>query len=163
LRTPSSTGSNSFLFRYFNVYGPNQRLDPYGNVIPIFVFRMLRGEPITIFGDGEQTRDFVSVEDVVQANIRSAMAPGVWVLSISGSATRIGINDLVEKLKLISGVDAVVQYGPPRAGDVRHSLADITAARNAFGFDPSPSMDRNLAGYVEWARGEVARTGTAAK
>jgi UDP-glucose 4-epimerase len=148
--------------RYFNVYGPNQRLDPYGNVIPIFVFRMLRGEPLTIFGDGEQTRDFVSVEDVVQANIRSAMAAGVWGAFNIGSATRIGINDLVKKLRGISGIEPVVQYGPPRAGDVRDSLADITAARKAFGFDPAPSMDHHLTEYVKWARGEVARTAAAA-
>lgn len=149
--------------RYFNVFGPNQRLDPYGNVIPIFVFRMLRGEPITIFGDGEQTRDFVSVQDVVQANIRSAMASGVWGAFNIGSATRIGINDLVVKLKQLSGVNAVVQYGPPRAGDVRDSLADITAARNAFGFNPASSMDQNLAGYLDWARQEVARTAAVAQ
>jgi nucleoside-diphosphate-sugar epimerase len=143
--------------RYFNVFGPHQRLDPYGNVIPIFVFRMLRGEPITIFGDGEQTRDFVSVQDVVQANIRSAMAPGVWGAFNIGSATRISINALVEKLKQLSGVDAVIHYGPPRAGDVRDSLADVSAARAAFGFDPAQDMDANLASYIDWARLEVAR------
>ena len=60
--------------RYFNVYGPNQRFDAYGNVIPIFVFKMLRGEPLTVFGDGEQTRDFINVRDVVQANLRAATA-----------------------------------------------------------------------------------------
>ena len=63
--------------RYFNVYGPNQRFDAYGNVIPIFVFQMLRNEPLIIFGDGEQTRDFVHVDDVVQANIKAAEAMGV--------------------------------------------------------------------------------------
>ena len=63
--------------RYFNVYGPNQRFDAYGNVIPIFAFKMLRGEQLTIFGDGEQTRDFINVKDVVQANIKAAMAHGV--------------------------------------------------------------------------------------
>ena len=62
--------------RYFNVYGPNQRYDAYGNVIPIFVFRMLEGRPITIFGDGEQTRDFVNVADVVDANLQSAAVDG---------------------------------------------------------------------------------------
>lgn len=140
--------------RYFNVYGPYDQLNPYGNVIPMFVFRMLRGEPITIFGDGEQTRDFVSVKDVVQANIRSALTTGVWGAFNIGSATRIGINALVKKLAEISGIEPVVQYGPPRAGDVRDSLADIGAARKAFGFNPSPTMDRDLAEYVDWARAE---------
>jgi UDP-glucose 4-epimerase len=150
-------GMEFVALRYFNVYGPHQRLDPYGNVIPIFVFRMLRGEPLTIFGDGEQTRDFVNVRDVVDANIRAAMTPGVWGAFNIGSATRIGINALVRKLKDISGLDPEVRYGPPRAGDVRHSLADISAAQKAFGFNPSPSMDDQLAEYIDWARGEVAR------
>ena len=69
-------GMETVCLRYFNVYGPRQRFDAYGNVIPIFVFRMLRGEPLTIFGDGEQTRDFVHVDDVVQANLGAA-TPGV--------------------------------------------------------------------------------------
>lgn len=69
--------------RYFNVYGPNQRFDAYGNVIPIFVFQMLRGETLTVFGDGEQTRDFINVKDVVRANIQAAQAGGV-----SGACTR---------------------------------------------------------------------------
>ena len=146
--------------RYFNVYGPHQRLDPYGSVIPIFVFRMLRGEPLTIFGDGEQTRDFVGSRDVVDANIRSAMTPGVWGAFNIGIATRISINELVEKLKEISGLNPEVRHGPPRAGDVRHSLADVSAAQKAFGFNPSAasaSMDEQLAEYIEWARREVAR------
>ena len=67
----------AIVLRYFNVYGPNQRFDAYGNVIPIFVFKLLNGEPITIFGDGEQTRDFVSVHDVVQANLAAAGTDGV--------------------------------------------------------------------------------------
>ncbi len=68
-------GMETVCLRYFNVYGPRQRFDAYGNVIPIFVFRALRGEPLTIFGDGEQTRDFVHVGDVVQANLKAADAP----------------------------------------------------------------------------------------
>ena len=143
--------------RYFNVYGPNQRLDPYGNVIPIFVFRMLRGEPLTIFGDGEQTRDFVNVGDVVQANLRAAQAPGVWGAFNIGSATRISINGLVKKLADLSGIQPEVHHGPPRAGDVRDSLADIGAATGAFGFDPSRDMDEKLTEYIQWARGELAR------
>jgi len=115
--------------RYFNVYGPNQRFDAYGNVIPIFVFQMLRGEPVTIFGDGEQTRDFVNVHDVVQANIKAAMTPGVTGAFNIGSGTRISINDLVERLKAASGLNPVMRHGPPRAGDVRDSLAEISAAR----------------------------------
>lgn len=145
--------------RYFNVYGPNQRFDAYGNVIPIFVFQMLRGEQLTIFGDGDQTRDFVNVHDVVQANIRAAEARGVSGAFNIGSGTRITINDLVAKLVAASGIQPRVRNGPPRPGDVRDSLADISAARAAFGFNPSVSFDAGLPEYLDWARRELARTG----
>ncbi|RYG75656.1 NAD-dependent epimerase/dehydratase family protein, partial [bacterium] len=102
--------------RYFNVYGPRQRFDAYGNVIPIFAFKMMRGEPITIFGDGEQTRDFIHVRDVVQANLKGADVKGVWGAFNMGSGTRITINHLVELLQEASGVRAEVVYGPdPRS------------------------------------------------
>lgn len=141
--------------RYFNVYGPNQRFDAYGNVIPIFLFSMLRGQPLTIFGDGEQTRDFVNVGDVVQANLRAAGAAGVSGAFNIGSATRITINRLVDLLRDASGLRPVVTHGPPRAGDVRDSLADISAARAAFGFAPIVEMRAGLADYVAWARADV--------
>jgi nucleoside-diphosphate-sugar epimerase len=122
--------------RYFNVYGPNQRFDAYGNVIPIFAFKMLRGEVLTIFGDGEQTRDFVNVHDVVQANIKAAHA---GIRGLQQERGRITINTLVKLLREASGIEPKVVHGPPRPGDVRDSLADISAAR-AFGFEPtSPS------------------------
>lgn len=149
-------GMEVVCLRYFNVYGPNQRFDAYGNVIPIFVFQMLRGEQVTIFGDGEQTRDFVNVGDVVQANIKAAMAPGVSGAFNIGSGTRISINALVDRLKAASGLNPVVRYGPPRAGDVRDSLADIGAARKAFGFEPAVTMDDGLPEYIRWARTEAA-------
>jgi UDP-glucose 4-epimerase len=143
--------------RYFNVYGPNQRFDAYGNVIPIFVFKMLRGEPLAVFGDGEQTRDFINVRDVVQANLRAATARGVSGAFNLGSGTRITINRLLDCLKDLSGLDPVVRHGPPRPGDVRHSLADITAARCALGFEPAVGMDEGLGEYVTWAREELER------
>lgn len=140
--------------RYFNVYGPNQRFDAYGNVIPIFTFQMLRGEPLTIFGDGEQTRDFVNVRDVVQANVRAAMTPGVSGVFNIGSGSRITINKLVGLLQDVSGLRPAVRHGAPRPGDVRHSLADISAARRAFGFSPSCTIEEGLGEYVAWARTE---------
>jgi UDP-glucose 4-epimerase len=145
----------SICLRYFNVYGPNQRFDAYGNVIPIFTFQLLRGQPITIFGDGEQTRDFVNVQDVVQANIRAAEAHGVSGAFNIGSGTRISINGLVEKLKSIGGIATDVVYGMPRLGDVRDSLADISAARNAIGFSPKIGLDEGLVEYMMWARRHV--------
>lgn len=141
--------------RYFNVFGPNQRFDAYGNVIPIFVFQMLRGEPITIFGDGEQTRDFVNVRDVVQVNLKAAAAQGVSGAFNVGSGTRITINDLVRRISAASGIRPRVVHGPPRPGDVRDSLADITAARRALGFEPEVDFDEGLREYVGWARGET--------
>src|SRR4051794_5403720 len=102
--------------RYFNVYGPNQRFDAYGNVIPIFAFRMLRGEPLTVYGDGEQTRDFVNVGDVVQANLKAAAARSVSGAFNIGSGTRITINRLIALLRQASGLTPSVEHGPPRAG-----------------------------------------------
>jgi nucleoside-diphosphate-sugar epimerase len=138
--------------RYFNVYGPNQRFDAYGNVIPIFAFKMLRGEPLTIFGDGEQTRDFVNVRDVVQANIKSALARGVSGAFNTGSGNRITINRLAEMLQDASGIKAMVIHGDQRPGDVRDSLADISAGRKAFGFDPEVHLETGLREYMNWAK-----------
>lgn len=141
--------------RYFNVYGPNQRFDAYGNVIPIFVFKMLRGEPITVFDDGEQTRDFINVRDVVQANIRAAMSRGVSGAFNAGSGRRITINRLVELLRDATGIDPLVEHDPPRPGDVRDSLADISAARTAFGFEPCVSLEEGITEYIAWAKTEI--------
>jgi UDP-glucose 4-epimerase len=140
--------------RYFNVYGPRQRFDAYGNVIPIFVFQALREEPLTIFGDGAQTRDFVHVGDVVQANLKAADTPGVRGAFNIGSGTRISINGLVDRLRTTMDGLLPVRYAPARPGDVRDSLADITAARTAFGFEPRIGLTTGLADYVAWARRE---------
>jgi UDP-glucose 4-epimerase len=143
--------------RYFNVYGPHQRFDEYGNVIPIFVFRLLRGEPISIFGDGEQTRDFVHVDDVVQANLKAAAAPGVSGAFNIASGSQITINALAATIREKGDLPGEVLHGPPRAGDVRHSIADVSAARAAFGFEPQVSLEEGLPQYVAWARQEVNR------
>lgn len=144
--------------RYFNIYGPNQRFDAYGNVIPIFVFQMLRGETLTIFGDGEQTRDFLNVRDVVEANLRAAEARGVSGAFNVGSGSRISINELVRRLKAAAGMAPTVVHGPPRPGDVRDSLAAIDAAAAAFGFAPAVGLDEGLREYLAWARTEHERT-----
>ncbi|MBE0565727.1 MAG: NAD-dependent epimerase/dehydratase family protein [Krumholzibacteria bacterium] len=148
-------GLEAVCLRYFNVYGPHQRFDAYGNVIPIFVFQALRGQPLVIYGDGEQTRDFINVKDVVQANLKAAAAVGVSGAFNLGSAGRITINRLAELIRE-TGVPCTWSHGPARRGDVRHSLADISAARRAFGFEPAVGMQEGLAEYVAWARREVA-------
>lgn len=138
--------------RYFNVYGENQMYDAYGNVIPIFVFNMLRGEPITIFGDGEQTRDFVNVQDVVQANLKAASTSGVSGAFNIGSGESISINRLVEILAEASGLVPKVYYGPERKGDVRDSLADIKKAREILDYKPKVNMEEGIKEYIDWAK-----------
>ena len=138
--------------RYFNVYGPNQRYDAYGNVIPIFVHAVMQRQPIVIFGDGEQTRDFVNVADVVEANYRAALAPRVAGAINIGSGARIIINDLSALVVRVCGAEANVTHGVPRPGDVRDSLADISAARAAFDYEPRVSLESGLTAYVDWAR-----------
>jgi nucleoside-diphosphate-sugar epimerase len=143
-------GMHNISLRYFNVYGPHQHYDAYGNVIPIFANRLLRHEPIMIYGDGEQTRDFVNVRDVADANIKAAFfldKEGVFNI---GSATQISINQLAQLLKKVAGVEAVIQYGPPRPGDVRNSLADISAARKSLGFQPKVDFYTGLKEYWSW-------------
>lgn len=121
----------------------------------LVAFQMLRGEPITVFGDGEQTRDFVNVSDVAQANIKSALAPGVSGAFNIGSGTRISINALLDILSVASGMHPVVQHSASRPGDVRHSLADISAARKAFGFEPNVELANGLTEYIGWVQKEL--------
>lgn len=148
-------GMDVVCLRYFNVFGRRQRFDAYGNVIPIFVFQALRGEKLTIFGDGEQTRDFVHVSDVVAANLGAAERTGLSGVFNIGSGARISINELVRLIEKVSGLKLDVRYEPERPGDVRHSLADVSAAREGFDYSPSKDFEGNLADYVAWAREEV--------
>ena len=146
----------SVCLRYFNVYGVHQRYDAYGNVIPIFAHRVLHGEPITIYGDGEQTRDFVNVADVARANVAAALAGGISGAFNIASGTRITINRLAELIQSASGVRGVVRHGPPRPGDVRHSLADVSAASAAFGYRPAVDLEPGLREYMAWAKSALA-------
>ena len=138
--------------RYFNVYGERQRYDAYGNVIPIFMHRLLAGEPLVVFGDGEQTRDFVNVADVAEANVRAARARDVAGAFNVASGSRVTINELVRLMSDASGIRPGVEHAGPRPGDVRHSLADISAARAAFGFAPRVGLPEGLRDYFAWAR-----------
>ena len=138
--------------RYFNVFGTNQRYDAYGNVIPIFAHKLIFGEPITIFGDGEQTRDFIDVRDVAAANLRAGLNRGVSGAFNVGSGMRITVNALLAKMEAASGLKSEKTHGPPRKGDVRHSLADLSAIKSAFGFEPSVGFDDGLKKYMDWAK-----------
>lgn len=139
--------------RYFNVYGVNQRFDAYGNVIPIFAHRLLRGEPLMIYGDGEQTRDLVNVRDVVEANYRAGTAPDVSGAFNIASGSRVTINQLARLVCRAGGRDVEILHTAPRPGDVRHSVADIGAARAGFGYHPTVGLEEGLVEYMAWAAG----------
>jgi len=147
-------GLEAVVLRYFNVFGPRQDPDsPYSGVISIFLGKLLRGEEIVIFGDGEQTRDFVFVEDVARATVSACEAEGAAgeVFNI-GRGEEVKINDLAEAVMEVTGVEGKVVHGPPRPGDVRASLADITKAEKLLGYSPRVSLKEGLARTAEWFR-----------
>jgi len=137
--------------RYFNVFGPGQ--DPhseYSAVIPKFTTQLLARKPITVYGDGEQSRDFTYVENVVEANLlalRSTQAPGK-ICNI-GCGERISLNKLIQVLEEIIGVTAQVHYVDHRPGDVRHSLARISLAKGILGYKPKVGVEEGLRRTVE--------------
>ncbi len=139
-------GLDAVALRYFNVFGPGQ--DPnsaYAAVVPKFLDAIKRGEAPKIFGDGEQSRDFVFVDDVVSANLlaaESSAAPGTSINIATGAA--ITLNDTLALINQIMGSAVTANHLPDRAGDVRHSLADIGLARTALGFEPSVSFEAGL-------------------
>ena len=147
-------GMKNVALRYFNVYGVRQRYDAYGNVIPIFAERMLRGQDVTIFGDGEQTRDFVNAVEVARANYLAGMSADAAGSFNIGSGSRISINELARVMDEYLGSGATIVHGDPRPGDVRDSLATIDAARDAFGFVPSVTLEEGLPKYLDWLRGD---------
>lgn len=136
--------------RYFNVYGINQRYDPYGNVIPIWTSLILQNKPCAIYGSGEQTRDFINVKDVAMANIQAFETPGVKGPFNIGFGNSITINQLVEIFKRVSGRDIEIVYAPPRKGEVLHSKADINKAKSAFNFKPEIDIEEGLKEYISW-------------
>jgi UDP-glucose 4-epimerase len=139
------------VLRYFNVFGPRQDpSSPYSGVISIFVDKMSQGMPVTIFGNGEQTRDFVFVSDVVQANLLAAKAPtAVGQVFNIGTGHPVTINQLFGSLGKIFGYNLKPVYKPPRAGDVLHSHADPAQARSILGWQPQVSFRAGLEQLVE--------------
>ena len=145
-------GIRTVFLRYFNVFGPRQ--DPgseYAAVIPKFITRLLDDKPPIIYGDGEQTRDFIFVGDVVRANILAMESNASGVFNVAGGR-RISLNELASILSEITGIHHQPLYEPPRPGDVRDSLADITMASDAFGFSPACALDEGLSKTVAWFR-----------
>jgi len=136
--------------RYFNIYGVNQRYDLYGNVIPIFAKRIYSGESMTIYGDGEQTRDFVNVKDVARANYLAAVSDkGTDVYNL-GSGSSITINKLAEIMQELSERNVGVKYATMRPADVRHCKAQTVKVREGLGFEASVELDNGLKEYMEW-------------
>jgi len=147
-------GLQTVSLRYFNVYGPRQ--DPssqYSGVLSLFMKAVLERCPPTIFGDGEQSRDFTYVEDVVELNLKAARAPNVsGKLCNAGNGGRITINQAWALLQKIEGVEIPARYSPPRAGDVHDSQADITAAVRDLGHAPRYSFEEGMRRTLEWYR-----------
>ncbi|MEA2051799.1 MAG: SDR family oxidoreductase [Euryarchaeota archaeon] len=138
--------------RYFNVYGPKQ--DPhsdYAAVIPKFIKRIQEGKPPIIYGDGTQTRDFTSVDDVVSANILAAESDAKGVYNVA-TGKRITINELANVIMAIMGRDLDPIHEKQREGDVLHSLGDITKAKKDFGYAPGDKLEANLKETVKWFR-----------
>ncbi len=148
-------GLQTVCLRYFNVYGIHQRYDAYGNVIPIFTTLLLKRERLSIYGDGEQTRDFINVRDVARANVLAGESETVNGAFNLGSGNSITINTLVRLLEEASGLKADYVYAPRRPGEVLHSLADIRAIGDALGFRPEVEMGEGLRDYVAWMRTEM--------
>ncbi len=140
--------------RYFNVFGPRQDPDsPYSAVIPIFLTRMLRGSPPVVYGDGGQSRDFTFVANVVQANLRAAVTPG-----IAGRRFNVANGAATSLLQLIDALNEELQtsiqprHEPARVGDIRDSMADITSARKLMGYSPDISFRQGLGLSIDYYR-----------
>ncbi|SRR6266446_1513535 len=135
--------------RYFNVFGPRQNpRGPYAAAVPIFIERALQDEPITIHGDGSQTRDFIFVRDVVAANVHFARAEGVTGVFNVAAGGRITINDLARKISVVTKSNSAIEYGPKRPGDVDHSTASVEKLRGA-GFSAQTTFEEGLAATVK--------------
>ncbi len=153
-------GLETVVLRYFNVFGPYQ--DPtshYSGVMALFCRKMLAGEQPTIYGDGEQSRDFTFIENVVNGNLLAASAPAEKVAGqVMNLATgsRITLNETFSLLAELIGYKGAPAYAPPRAGDIRDSLADIGLARNLLGYEPSVSFRQGLQRTVEWYKSIAA-------
>ena len=147
-------GLETVSLRYFNVFGPFQ--DPasqYAAAIPAFVTAILKDQPPTIYGDGEQSRDFTYIDNVVDANLLAARAKrthGEVVNIACGQA--VTVNEIIDMINNLLGKSVKPTYTPSRPGDVKHSLADITAARKLIGFEPAVQFKDGLQKAIDWYR-----------
>jgi len=139
-------GLETVSLRYFNVYGKNQSSNnPYSGVIAIFIDSALKNKPFIVYGDGKQTRDFINVKDVVRANIFAATSKKVVGKIINiGTGKKTSLNTLISMIEEIIGKKLMVQYKSARIGDIKHSCADITFARNVLDFEPSVDLKEGI-------------------
>ncbi len=152
-------GLETVALRYFNVYGPRQRPDSrYAAVIPLFVDALLRGLPPEVHGDGLQSRDFTFITDAVASNLRAAEAPAQQcagrAYNVAGGAS-YSLLELIGILERLIRVEATPSHVAPRAGDVRHTRADVAAAAADLGHRPAVSFEEGLARTVEWFRSRM--------
>lgn len=145
-------GVETVALRYFNVFGERQDpLSGYAAVIPKFIRMMLDGQAPMIFGDGQTSRDFTHVENVVEANLAAATAPAAAgrVMNIAVGSSRT-LNELAETLRRLLDSDLAPEYAPPRPGDVPESLADVSLARDLIGYEPSVGFEEGLERTIAW-------------
>jgi len=150
-------GLETVCLRYFNVFGPRQDpSSPYSGVLAQFITAMLRGEPPTIFGDGEQSRDFTYIDNVVEANLLACRAPAEWAAGrVFNVATgrQVTLNETFQLLQGMTGFAGSVNYADERRGDIKHSLADNSRAKDALRYEAKVSFEEGLRKTVEWYRG----------
>jgi UDP-glucose 4-epimerase len=154
----SCFGLETVALRFFNVYGERQDpSSPYSGVLSLFLKALIERRSPTIFGDGEQTRDFTYVEDVAALCLKAASAPGVaGKMYNAGNGNRYSLNSVWDLLQKIEGVSLSPRYGPARAGDVRDSQADTTAARRDLGHAPEYTLEQGLRRTMEWFKSECS-------
>ena len=149
-------GLENVSIRYFNVFGPRQDPgSPYSGVLSRFITAMLTGDAPTVFGDGEQSRDFTYVANVVDATIRASEAAGVSGMVFNGgTGARVTLNQTLALLGKISGKGVNAKYEPARSGDILHSQADVTLARQMLGYVPSVDFEEGLRRTWEWYKSQ---------
>ncbi|MGA8182427.1 MAG: SDR family oxidoreductase [Terriglobia bacterium] len=147
-------GLETVSLRYFNIFGPHQSPDsPYSGVLSLFISAYMNGQIPTIFGDGEQSRDFTYVENAVDATLRACTAPEASGRVINvGTGERHTLNETIKILDRIFGRQVTPRYDAPRAGDVQHSHADISLARKLLGYEPAVRFEEGLKKTVAWFR-----------
>ena len=149
-------GLETVSLRYFNIFGPHQSPDsPYSGVLSLFISAYMNGQTPTLFGDGEQSRDFTYVENAVDATLRACTAPDAsgQVINV-GTGERHTLNETIKILDRIFGRQVTPRFDAPRAGDVKHSHADISLARKRLGYEPAVGFEEGLKKTVAWFRSD---------